>query len=162
MLRPFTSARRFRGACALVALALVALSVPRVLPAQVAVVVNPANAVDELSLDKLRRLYLGQAKTFPNGSHARLGRHSGSSAVFDRAALGLQPEIVRSRWMAMIFRGEATAIPTELATPDDVKQFVRTHPDAIAFLPAVQADGAVKVITIDGRRPGDAGYVIHQ
>jgi len=153
-----TTARRVR---ALLAFALLGAA-PRVARAQqVAVVVNAGNAVEDLSTDRLRRLFLGQAKTFPNGGHARLARHTPSAPVFDRTALGLQPEIVRSRWMAMIFRGEATALPSELASVEDVKRFVREHPDAIAFLPAGQTDGTVKTIAIDGKRPGDAGYGIH-
>lgn len=152
------AARVVRAALAFVLLC----AAPRVARAQqVAVVVNAGNATEELSTDKLRRLYLGQTKTFPNGSHARLARFAPSGPVFDRAALGLQPEIVRSRWMAMIFRGEATALPSELASVEDMKRFVREHPDAIGFLPAGQADGTVKTIAIDGKRPGDAGYSIH-
>jgi hypothetical protein len=150
-----------RFARAGVTLALLAIASPRTSDAQIAVVVHPSNSIEELSLDKLRRLYLGQARTFPAGGHARLAVHSGSAATFDRAALALQPEIVRSRWMAMIFRGEATSIPAEFATPDDVKRFVREHPDAIAFLPLSQVDATVKAIAIDGRRPSDAGYAIH-
>lgn len=143
-----------------VALALLAIALPRTTRAQIAVVVHPSNTIEELSLDKLRRLFLGQARTFPAGGHARLGVHAASAAAFDRAALGLQPEIVRSRWMAMIFRGEATTIPTELTSTDDVKRFVREHPDAIAILPLAQVDASVKAIAIDGRRPSEAGYVI--
>ena len=60
----------------------------------------------------------------------------------------------------MIFRGEAKGFPTELASPEDVKQFVRSHADAIAFLPHADVDGTVKVLTIEGKRPGDIGYVI--
>jgi ABC-type phosphate transport system substrate-binding protein len=140
--------------------ALLGLGAPRAAHSQIAVIVNSANSLEELSLDKLRRLFLGQAKTFPTGAHARLGAHVASAEAFDRAALELQPEIVRSRWMAMIFRGEATAIPTEIASPDDVKKFVRDHPDAIAFLPLAHVDGTVKVLAVAGRRPNDAGYVI--
>lgn len=152
------AARRARVAVLLALLC----AAPRMAHAQnVAVVVNTANTLEEISTDKLRRLYLGQTKTFPNGSHARLARFTPSGPVFDRAALGLQPEIVRSRWMAMIFRGEATTLPSELASAEDMKRFVREHADAIGFLPAGQADGTVKVIAIEGKRPGDAGYGIH-
>jgi len=142
-------------------LALLTLAFPRAGHAQIAVVVHPSNTIEGLSLDKLRRLFLGQARTFPAGGHARLGVLSSSAETFDRAALGLQPDIVRSRWMAMIFRGEATTIPAELTTADDVKRFVRDHPDAIAILPVAQLDASVKAIAIDGRRPSEAGYVIH-
>jgi hypothetical protein len=62
--------------------------------------------------------------------------------------------------MAMIFRGEAKGFPTELTTPEDVKQFIRSHADAIGFLPQADVDRSVKVLAIEGKRPGDTGYVI--
>jgi ABC-type phosphate transport system substrate-binding protein len=142
-----------------VAAALLALA-PIRLSAQIAVVVNAANAVDDISTDALRRIYLGQSTTLPNGKRARLATHAGSSERFDRDALKLHPETVRSRWMAMTFRGEATSIPTDFSSTDEVKRFVREHPDAIAYLPLADVDGTVKVLRIDGRRPSDAGYLL--
>ena len=127
--------------------------------AQLAVVVHPANAVSELSMDRLRRLFLGQATTFSSGGHARLVTHAGSAAEFNRTALGLSSEIVRSRWMAIAFRGEATTLPAEFASVDDVMRFVREHRDAVAFVPLASVDGNVKVLRIDGRRPTDAVYL---
>ncbi|HEX7979414.1 MAG TPA: hypothetical protein VF461_12490, partial [Gemmatimonadaceae bacterium] len=160
MLGATASPCRRRLASTLAAFVILDIGTPVLARAQVAVVVNPSNTLEELSLDKLRRLFLGQAKTFPTGSRARLAWHTGTAATFDRTALGLQPEIVRSRWMAMVFRGEAKGFPTELTTPDDVKQFVRSHADAIGFLPQTDVDGSVKVLAIEGKRPSDAGYVI--
>jgi hypothetical protein len=158
---PSPASRRAGRLGASIAVALLALvASPRSAQAQLAVVVNPGNTLADLSLDKLRRLFLGQARTFPTGQHARLARHTPSAATFDREALGLQPEIVRSRWMALIFRGEVTAVPADLPSVDEVKQFVRSHPDAIAFMPAAQVDASVKVLAIDGKRPSDAGYVL--
>jgi ABC-type phosphate transport system substrate-binding protein len=133
---------------------------PARLGAQLAVVVNTTNAVDELSADALRRLFLGQVTTFPTGSRARLATHTGSTETFSREALGLQREVVRSRWMAMTFRGEATSIPSDYASPDDVKRFVREHADAIAYLPLADVDASVKVLRIEGRRPTDSSYLL--
>jgi hypothetical protein len=62
-------------------LVLLAVALPRTTRAQIAVVVHPSNSVEELSLDKLRRLFLGQARTFPAGGHARLVVHSSSAAA---------------------------------------------------------------------------------
>ena len=160
MLGTTASPCRRRLASTLAAFVILDIGTPMMAHAQVAVIVNSTNTLEELSLDKLRRLFLGQARAFPTGARARLAWHSGSAGTFDRTALGLQPDVVRSRWMAMIFRGEAKAFPTELATPDDVMQFVRSHADAIGFLPQADVDGSVKVLAIEGRRPGDAGYVI--
>jgi hypothetical protein len=116
--------------------------------------------VDELSADGLRRLFLGQATTFPTGARARLATHTGSADAFCREALGLQREVVRSRWMAMTFRGEATTIPSDYASPDDVKRFVREHADAIAYIPLADVDASVKVLRIEGKRPADPSYLL--
>jgi hypothetical protein len=130
------------------------------LSAQLAVIVNERNAADEISTDRLKRLFLGQATTFTAGDHARLATHAPSSERFDRSALGLSRELVRSRWIGMAFRGEATSVPTDLTTVDDVKRFVREHPDAIAYIPAADVDATVKELRVDGKRPADPGYPI--
>lgn len=128
--------------------------------AQIAVVIHPSNAIEDLSVDALRRIFLGQSTTLPGGIRVRLATHVGSSDRFDRDVLRLQPQIVRSRWMAMTFRGEATSIPTEFSSSDDIKRFVRDHTDALAYLPLADVDASVKVLRIDGRRPADAGYLL--
>jgi hypothetical protein len=135
--------------------------VPVRLVAQIAVVTNVANATEDLSADALRRLYLGQSTTLPGGMRVRLATHAGSSERFDRDALRLKPEIVRSRWMAMTFRGEATSIPTDFSSADEVKRFVREHVEALAYLPLADVDATVKVVRIDGNRPADSGYLLH-
>src|SRR6202023_2620669 len=95
------SGRRLLAAAALLVVALSAL--PARLGAPVAVIVNTANSVDDLSADGLRRLFLGQTTTFPTGARARLATHTGSADAFSREALGLPREVVRSRWMSMTF-----------------------------------------------------------
>lgn len=133
---------------------------PERLLAQIAIVVHPTNSADDISVDALRRLFLGQSTTLPGGARVRLATHVGSTERFDRDVLRLQPQIVRSRWMAMTFRGEATSIPTEFSSADDIKRFVREHTDALAYLPLADVDASMKVLRIDGRRPADAGYLL--
>lgn len=137
---------------------LVSMLLPSALRAQLVVVVNAASSVEDISADRLKRLFLGQATTFHDGSHASLALHVPSSVKFDAAALGLGREVVRSRWMAMVFRGETAVLPPEYTTVEDVKKFVREHPDALAYLPLADADASVKVLRIDNKRPTDSGY----
>jgi hypothetical protein len=157
-----TQSLRFRSMVlrVLVAAAAVAL-VPPSLHAQIAVIVNTRNLADELSLDQLRRLFLGQSSTFPSGGRVLPVEHATSAPAFDRSALGLQPQAVRSRWMAIAFRGESTALLSTFASIDELKAFVRDHPDAIAYLPVGAVDKSVKVLRIDGLRPNDPSYPIH-
>ena len=155
------AARALRGSWRAAGLSLVVLlAASRAGHAQVAVVVHPSSAESNLSKDKLRRLFLGQTTTFPSGKHARLATHVPSAEQFNRTLLGLPSEIVRSRWLAMAFRGEAITHPIEFVNTEDVMRFVREHPDAVAYVPLARVDASVKVLRIDGRRPGDAGYVL--
>ena len=148
--------RRLVGIVAATALVLL----PRLAAAQVslAVVVNTTNPTERLTTDQLRRLFLAETFTFPSGGRARIAMHSGSTAGFAQKALAQRPERVRARWMAAVFAGEASAAPSELASVEDVRKFVKEHPDAIAFLPATAVDESVKVVRVDGYRPGDAAY----
>ena len=132
---------------------------PRHVDAQIAVVVHPSNPTDQLTLDQLRRIFLAESFTFPSGTHARVAMHTPSAPGFAKA-LAQRPERVRARWMAAVFAGEAAAAPSELASVEDVRKFVQDHPDAIAFLPSSAVNESVKVIRLDGRRPGDDAYPI--
>ena len=154
------NAMRSSRAIALFAALVASALAPRVVGAQIAVVVSAANPIDELSADQLKRLFLGQGSTFPGGQHARLARQAPSAMAFDRTALNLQPEIVRSRWMTIVFRGEATAMPAAFESTDDVKKFLQEHADGITYLPLAAVDASMKVLRIDGRKPSDPAYPI--
>jgi ABC-type phosphate transport system substrate-binding protein len=157
--RPHPRRRACRTGLVALALGLAALA-PRTASAQLAVVVNTSNRTDQLTTDELRRIFLAQSFTYPTGEHARVAMHGPSQATFAQKALAQRLERVRSRWMAAVFAGETSSAPSELASPDDVRKFVQQHPDAIAFLPVADVDASVKVLRVDGRRPGDAAYPI--
>ena len=60
-----------------------------------------------------------------------------------------------SQWLAL------SGFDTEtFASAADVKRFVASRPGAIAFILARELDSTVKAVTIEGRRPADAGYVL--
>lgn len=125
-----------------------------------AVVVGPSSPVVQLSLDQLRRLYLGETTTLPTGQRARIVVLKSSADAFDRLALGLSEAVVRRRWVSAAFRGEVTLIPTEVETIDDVRKELAKHPNAVGYLPSMHVDGSVRVVRIDGRLPADPNYPI--
>lgn len=129
-------------------------------PASVALVVHPATRVDNVSLDEVRRLFLGTMQTL-DGKHVVLVESPRARTVFYRAALNLTELEVRRRWTALVFRGESFTMPPEFADGHELQRFVATHPGAVAYLGADEVDGSVKVLAVDHRRPGDAGYPLH-
>src|SRR5262245_61403 len=107
---------------------------------QLAIVVNKSSHVDDISLDQLRRLYLGQSQSLPGGTNVSLVVYMPERSTFTEKALGLQEGVFKNRWILMLFRGEAVNPPVEFSDAEQVKQYVRSHPAAIAFLPVSSMD----------------------
>jgi ABC-type phosphate transport system substrate-binding protein len=128
--------------------------------AQLAIVVNKSSQVDDISLDQLRRLYLGQSQSLPGSASVSLVVYTPERPSFAEKVLGLQESVFKNRWIGMLFRGEAVRPPVEFSEADEVKQYVRTHPTAIAFLPLGSMDETIKVARVNGKMPSDASYPI--
>ena len=82
---------------------------------------------------------------------------------FYSKVLGLTSDRFKRHWIAMVFSGEATTAPREIGSATELVQFVALRQGAIAFVSHALLDSTVntvKVITIDGLHPRDAGYPI--
>lgn len=150
--------RRIRGrfVIALAIAALAALAMPAAARAQVAVVVPAGSKVSDASLEELRRLFTGKGTL--DGQKVQVVEHTRLRKAFYQALLKLSEDDVRRRWVALMFRGEASAMPKEFGDADEVVKFVAGHPGAIGFVDASAAGSGVKVLTVGGKKPTDAGY----
>ena len=61
-------------------------------------------------------------------------------------------------WVAKIFRSEAVSAPKIVYSSDMTNQLVSAVPGSIAFMEAKAVGPGLKVVKIDGRLPGEAGY----
>jgi hypothetical protein len=128
--------------------------------AQTAVIVHRASTVSNVSAEDLRRFFLGKTTIAGNGQQIMLVELTPIRTRFYKSLLGLTADEVRRRWIAMVFRGDALALPFEIADVGAVKKFVAEHPGAVAYIPAGDVDDTVKVLRIDGKLPGDASYAL--
>ena len=126
--------------------------------AQIAVVVNLRNPVKDLSLEELRRLYLGRTTTFRQDQPVVLLEQAKVSRAFYQAALGMNEARVRRHWIGIVFSGEAAKPPRSITIASELKQALRERPGAIAFIDVADLDRSMKVVTINGLRPADAHY----
>lgn len=116
--------------------------------ADLVIVGNPKSSVTSISLSQLSRLFLGQAKTFSNGTAAMpMDVSGGSREQFYRDVLKRQPAQVEKYWARMIFTGKAQ--PPREVRAGDVKALVAETPGAISYLDSSKVDGSVKVIAVD-------------
>ena len=115
--------------------------------AEIAVVVNPANA-NAVSADDLNRLFLGRASSFADGSKATpLNQVEGQAArdEFDNKVLSRSSAQLKAYWSKLVFTGKGTP-PKELSDDAAVKAAVAADATAIGYISSASVDGTVKVV----------------
>ena len=130
--------------------------------APIAVIVHEQVPVEDLSLAELRRIFLGERQfwskelmitllTPPHGSPER--------KVLLRKIYGEQNEVRYQRhWINKLFSDGAQGGPKITGSPEMSASLARVIPGAIALVPADDIPEGVKVLRIDGKRPGEKGY----
>ena len=138
--------------------------VPGAQTGDVAVVVHPDVAVDNLSTSELRRLVLGDRGFWPGSLRITL---------LIRAPVAHERDVVvknicemteaqfRQHWIAKVFRADAAVAPKIVYSAEMAADLVNRIPGAIAFIQASQVGRGTRVVKIDGRLPGDKGYTLH-
>ena len=129
--------------------------------ADVAIIVNPKNPVNGLSFRELRALFELQQQFWKNGKRVSLVTQKAGlpekqlvlNKVYRRSE-----ESLNRYWMNRMFNAEIYTIPKPRASNNAVKQVISRLPNGIGFISLSAVDSSVKVLRIDGRLPGEAGY----
>jgi ABC-type phosphate transport system substrate-binding protein len=126
-----------------------------------AIVVNTANPVENLSSAELRRIFLAEVGQWPHGRRATVVmREAGEperEAILKLVYRMSERELDRY-FLEKVFRGEIQGGPKLLSTAAGVKRFVVNVPGAIGYVRAGDLDDTVKAVRIEGRAPGEPGY----
>jgi phosphate transport system substrate-binding protein len=126
-----------------------------------AIVVNRANPVDELSFQELRRIFLGERSHWPNGKRITLVMMEPGTPEHKamlRDVYRMSEEDLNRHFLRGLFTGEVFASPKTLATSVGVRKFVFNVPGAIGYMALSDVDDSVKVIKVDGHLPSDKDY----
>ncbi len=126
-----------------------------------AVVAAKDGGMDGFSLHQLKRAYLGDDVQGPHGKIIPLNREpKGPERVgFDRSVLDMSPDAVARYWIDRKIRGQSAA-PKAIEPGSILQKVVARLPGAIGYVRAHEVTSDVKVLLIDGKKPGDAGYPI--
>lgn len=115
--------------------------------AAIAIIVNPDNNT-QFDERTVRQIFLGQIKTFPDGSEARAYDNLGNDALrsaFITQVLRRNESTMNAYWARMIFTAKATP-PQELPNSASVKKTVAENKNAIGYIEADKIDSSVRVI----------------
>jgi hypothetical protein len=124
------------------------------------VVIAATSSLQDISHGNLRRLFLGEPTSGSGGKLIPLNQSPGSAVrnQFDRVVLGLEPDDVARFWIDQRIRGQAgapRAIPAAM--------LIRVVPQlagAMGYVRAHELGAGMKAITIDGKKAGEAGYLL--
>ncbi|HZS48033.1 MAG TPA: substrate-binding domain-containing protein [Blastocatellia bacterium] len=128
-----------------------------------AIIVNKSNPIDNLSSIELRKIFMGERKTWSNGKRVTIVmRDEGQperEAVL-KAIYHMRDRDFNNYFMHAAFTGDATEAPKTLSSASGMLKFVFNVPGAIGYARVGEVNDTVKVIRIDGMLPTDAGYKI--
>jgi hypothetical protein len=113
-------------------------------PGAIAVVVGAKSAVESVTLDTLRELYLRRRRVWPDGRRADPVNLPADSPVrerFSKRVLGRGPQDLGSYWDRRWFEGIRP--PLVLQTAEAVCAYVGVEPHAIGYLPLAGVDPAL-------------------
>ena len=128
----------------------------------VAVVVNANNPIMELSFRDLEKIFKLDKKYWENGNKIYFimqeAENLPTKILLSKVYQMQNYHDLKTYWLGMIFREELSSFPQVLSSDEAIKRFIIQAPNAIGFINASSIDTRVKVLRIDGKLPGDAGY----
>lgn len=128
-----------------------------------AVIVNRANPVANISRHELRAIFLGEQTAWQHGRRATPAlREPGDPerAAALRLIYGMSEADLSRHFLHRAFMGGGTAGPRTLATAEGMKRFVFNVPGGIGLVRLADLDDTVKAIKVDDAAPGDAAYAL--
>ena len=124
---------------------------------------HPDVQVENLSFTDLRRVLLGDRQFWPSGQPVTLIVRAPVAAertLLLKKVYAMTESQFRQYWIAKVFRAEATAGPRIVVSNNELVELVGVLPGAIALVDADDIPAGLKILKVDGRRPGEKDYVL--
>jgi ABC-type phosphate transport system substrate-binding protein len=130
-----------------------------------AILVHPANPLNALTLGEVRRIFMLETQTWPNGRKITVvlrekGQAERTEAV--RLICGISEVEFDRHVLFQTFRGSVTSGPRSIQSANAMIRFIFNVPGAIGYVPADLVDGSTKTLQIDGWLPGDPKYPLRR
>ena len=129
--------------------------------APIAIVVHKQSAVENLSLDQLRSIFLADRQFWSDRTRitllVRAPKSTERSFVLNRIYQMSEAQF-RRYWIAKMFRAEVPRGPKIVFSTGMALDLVVAIPGSISFTRADDVTDDVRVVRIDGLMPNDDGY----
>ena len=128
---------------------------------EIAIIVNKANAIEDISFRELGMILKMEKKFWDDGSEIYLvtrGSRSPEKEAVLKTVYKMDEQELKKFWLVKIYQGTVPSFPKVIASNESVKAFVRQVPNAVGYIDAAYADDSVKVLKVDGKLPGENEY----
>lgn len=126
---------------------------------QIAVIVHPGSEIEDISGEQLKRLYLGSTTNLANGQSVYLMENGSLAKQFYKTVLDMSVAKFRKYWMKLVFSGEYAQPPDPFSNAENILKTVSQTEGAICFIDTDVVTKDVKVVSIDGLKPGEDQYL---
>lgn len=132
------------------------------LPSEIAIVVHPDVPADNLTLADLRLVLLGDRVEWREGLRIVILLRAPVAAERDAAmrVCDMTEAQFRQHWISKVFRGQVPNGPKVTYSMDSTLETVSSTAGAIALVQGPVTSKSVKILKIDGKLPGQAGYPV--
>jgi hypothetical protein len=127
----------------------------------IAVVVSTGNPISDISLASLRRVVLGDTASWKNHANVVLVLRPEGTPERDtvmRVVAQMTNSQFKQHWMGKVFRGEANAEPLTVASKGLMLEYLGERDGGIGFVEAPKMFPQIKVLTVNGLKPGESKY----
>jgi hypothetical protein len=127
----------------------------------VAIIANSEVPVHDLSFAEVRKIFLGDRQFWNSELRIALlvpGWQAAERRMMLQRICEKDEVQYRHYWIAKVFTTEVVAAPKVVSSPEVTARLVREIRGAVALIDASQIPPGVRVLSIDGRQPGEPGY----
>ena len=144
-------------------LALAALSTARAFAGDVVFIVHPRNPQTDISSADLVQILRMEQQHWDAGGRIYLVLQESEAPEKElvlRKLYRMKDAALKLHYLEKLYRGEIAAFPRIAHSNPAVRKIVAQAPNALGFIDASAVDTTVKVLRIDGKKPGDPGYLL--
>ncbi len=111
---------------------------------EIAVIVNPANSIGELSKSQVKKTFLGKQKRFDNGLKVRLidSNDDDLKEKFYKKVTKKSMSQLKAYWSRLVFSGKGK----QPKSSSKVKEWIAEHENGIGYISADDIDESIKVV----------------
>jgi hypothetical protein len=134
---------------------------PKKAPLELAVIVHPKNPVTKVSMAELRAYLKVEKEFWPDRKRCDVYLPQSTTDEYDvllQKVYRMSHKKLQKYWVRRLFSGEISAKPSYVPSAKAAGEEVMKSEGAISIVSGKEVPKDVRILLIDGKKPGEDGY----